>query len=71
MTPVDVLFYVLKGKGLVVIGDEQVNVEKDFLVESPKSVPHLLINDSDDMFRVIVIKKLTTGDGKDTKTRLL
>jgi quercetin dioxygenase-like cupin family protein len=71
MTPVDVLFYVLEGKGLVIIGDEQVNVEKDFLVESPKSVPHLLINDSDDVFRVMVIKKLTTGDGKDMKTRLL
>ena len=71
MTPVDVLFYVLEGKGLVVIGDEQVNVEKDFLVESPKCVPHLLVNDSDAMFRVMVIKKLTTGDVKDTKTRLL
>ena len=71
MTPVDVLFYVLEGKGLVVIGDEQVNVEKDFLVESPKSVPHLLVNDSDDVFRVMVIKKLTTGDGMDMKTRLL
>lgn len=71
MTPVDVLFYVLEGTGMVVIGDEQERVVKDSLVESPKNVPHLLINDSDDLFRVMVIKKLTTVDGKDTKTRLL
>ena len=71
MTPVDVLFYVLEGKGTVVIGDEEAEVEKDSLVESPKSVPHLLMNESDDVFRVLVIKKLTTGDGKDMKTRLL
>ncbi len=71
MTPVDVLFYVLEGKGTVVIGDEEAEVEKDSLVESPKSVPHLLMNESDNVFRVLVIKKLTTGDGKDMKTRLL
>jgi len=71
MTPVDVVFYVLEGKGMVVIGDEETGVEANYLVESPKNVPHLLINDSDDVFRVLVIKKLTTGDGKDTKTRLL
>jgi len=71
MTPVDVLFYVLEGKGIVVIGDEETGVEENFLVESPKCVPHVLINDSDDVFRVMVIKTLTTGEGKDTKTRLL
>jgi len=71
MTPVDVLFYVLEGKGLVVVGDEETGVEKNSLVESPKNVPHLLINDSEDVFRVMVIKKLTTSDGKDTKMRLL
>jgi len=71
MTPVDVLFYVLEGKGIVVIGDEETEVEKDSLVESPKNVPHLLINGSDDVFRVMVIKKLTTGEGKAAKPRLL
>ncbi len=71
LTPVDVLFYVLEGKGTVVIGDEEVDVEKDSLVESPKSVPHLLMNDSDDVFKVMVIKKLTTGDGKNMTTKIL
>ncbi len=71
VTPVDVLFYVLEGEGLIVIGDEQEKVEKDSLIESPKNVPHLLINDNDDVFRVMVIKKLTTGDGKEAKPRLL
>jgi len=36
ITPVDVFFYVLEGKGIVEIGDEKQEVEKDMLIESPK-----------------------------------
>ena len=32
MTPVDVIFYVLEGTGIVEIGDEQAEVTKDNLV---------------------------------------
>ena len=71
LTPVDVLFYVLEGQGTVVIGDEQEKVEKDSLIQSPKNIPHLLINDSDSLFQVMVIKQLTTSDGKEMKTRIL
>lgn len=71
LTPVDVLFYVLEGQGTVVIGDEQEKVEKNSLVQSPKNIPHLLINDSSSLFRVMVIKQLTTSDGKEMKTRIL
>ena len=71
ITPVDVLFYVLEGQGTVFIGDEQEKVQKDSLIESPKNIPHLLINDSNALFRVMVIKQLTTSDGKEMKTRIL
>jgi quercetin dioxygenase-like cupin family protein len=35
ITPVDVLFYVLKGNGTVEIGDVHATVGKDNLIESP------------------------------------
>ena len=40
ITPVDVLFYVLEGKGIVEIGDEKREVSKDTLIDSPKGVMH-------------------------------
>ncbi|HJJ30222.1 MAG TPA: cupin domain-containing protein [Methanocorpusculum sp.] len=71
ITQVDVLFYVLEGKGKVIIGDEETEVEKDSLIQSPRKVPHLLVNTSDKLFRFMVIKMLTTGDGKNMKTQIL
>ena len=71
ITPVDVLFYILEGKGRVIIGDEELEVEKDSLIQSPRKVPHLLVNTSDKLFRFMVIKMLTTGDGKNMKTQIL
>jgi quercetin dioxygenase-like cupin family protein len=35
ITPVDVFFYVLEGKGVVEIGDEKKEVGKDTIVHSP------------------------------------
>jgi len=55
-TPVDVFFYVLEGKGVVEIGDEEVEVEKDTLIESPKGIPHLLRNIGEGVFRFLVVK---------------
>ncbi|MBW1783614.1 MAG: cupin domain-containing protein, partial [Deltaproteobacteria bacterium] len=40
ITPVDVFFYVLEGKGVVEIGEEKREVEKDTLVNSPAKIPH-------------------------------
>jgi len=67
ITPVDVFFYVLEGTGIVEIGDERAEVEKDHLVESPAKIPHRWMNESDGTFRVLVVKipRPTTG------TRLL
>jgi mannose-6-phosphate isomerase-like protein (cupin superfamily) len=56
ITPVDVFFYVLEGKGIVEIGDEQSEVAKDQLIESPKGIPHCLLNESESPFRFLVVK---------------
>ena len=55
-TPVDVFFYVLEGSGVVEIGNEQATCTKDMLVESPARIPHRWINESRDVFRVLVVK---------------
>jgi len=56
MTPVDVFFYVLEGTGIVEIGDEKKAIGKDILVESPARIPHRWINESNAVFRVLVVK---------------
>ena len=57
-TPVDVFFYILEGKGIVEIGDESQEVEKDTLIESPKDIPHLLRNTGESLFKFLVVKLL-------------
>jgi mannose-6-phosphate isomerase-like protein (cupin superfamily) len=56
ITPVDVFFYVLEGKGVVEIGDETQEIGRDMLIESPAKIPHRLINPGDGVFRVLVVK---------------
>jgi quercetin dioxygenase-like cupin family protein len=56
ITPVDVFFYVLEGTGIVEIGDEKEVCSKDTLIESPARIPHRWINESNDIFRVLVVK---------------
>ena len=56
ITPVDVVFYVLEGCGVVEIGEERARVGADSLVESPAKIPHRWINESDAPFRVLVVK---------------
>ena len=56
ITPVDVFFYVLEGKGIVEIGDEKEEIEPDTLIESPARIPHCLYNEGKDIFRVLVVK---------------
>ncbi|NPA15279.1 MAG: cupin domain-containing protein [Deferribacteres bacterium] len=56
ITPVDVVFYVLEGKGIVEIGDEREEVEKDTLIESPAKIPHCWYNEGNETLRVLVIK---------------
>ena len=56
ITPVDAIFYVLEGTGIVEIGDEQKEVSKDTLIDSPAKIPHCWYNKSDHILRVLVIK---------------
>jgi len=56
ITPTDVFFYVLEGKGIVEVGEEQQEVGRDMLIESPAKVPHRLLNLGNDIFRVLVVK---------------
>ena len=56
ITPVDVFFYVLEGKGVVEIGDEKVEVEADTLIESPARIPHCWYNEGDSVLRILVVK---------------
>ena len=67
ITPVNVFFYVLEGTGVVEIGQERQSVSKDTLVESPAMIAHTWINESKAVFRVMVVKMLTTGEGKDSR----
>jgi len=56
VTPVDVLFWVCRGTGVVEIGEEEREVGEGILVESPRGVPHAWRNDSEAEFRVLVVK---------------
>ena len=56
ITPVDVAFYVLKGKGIVEIGTEKQEVGVNTLIESPKDIVHCWYNESDEELSFMVIK---------------
>ena len=56
ITPVDVVFYVLKGTGVVEIGEEKKTVEENTLIESPKDIMHCWYNESDGDLAIMVIK---------------
>lgn len=56
ITPVDVFFYVLEGKGVVEIGDEKREVGPDMLIESPARILHCWYNESDKTLRILVVK---------------
>jgi mannose-6-phosphate isomerase-like protein (cupin superfamily) len=56
ITPVDALFYVLEGEGVVEVGDEKQTVGPDILIESPARIPHCWYNNSDETLRFLVIK---------------
>ncbi len=56
VTPVDVMFYILEGTGMVEIGDEVKEVGRDMVIESPARIPHRLFNESSPEFRFLVMK---------------
>lgn len=56
ITPVDVVFYVLEGRGVVEIGEERAEVEADTLIESPAKIVHRWINECEGLLRILVVK---------------
>jgi mannose-6-phosphate isomerase-like protein (cupin superfamily) len=56
VTPVDVFFFVLQGKGVVEIGDEEVEVGPDTLIDSPARIMHGWRNTGKDDLRFLVVK---------------
>ena len=56
ITPVEVVFYVLEGQGVVEIGEERKEVGANTLIESPAKIPHRWINESKEMVRILVVK---------------
>lgn len=56
ITPENVVFYVLKGTGIVEIGDEKKEVSADTVIESPKDIKHCWYNEGKEIVQVMVIK---------------
>lgn len=56
VTPVDVIFYVLEGEGVVQIGEERAAATADTLIESPAKIPHRWTNESNGITRILVVK---------------
>lgn len=67
ITPVDVVFYVLQGRGMVEIGEERAEVVADTLIESPAKIAHRWTNESLGPLRILVIK--TPRPNEATKMR--
>jgi len=56
ITPVNVAFYVLSGRGVVEIGSEKQEVSAGTLVESPKDIVHCWHNESSEPLQFMVVK---------------
>jgi mannose-6-phosphate isomerase-like protein (cupin superfamily) len=56
ITPVDAIFFVLKGVGIVEIGDEKQEVGEGTLIDSPAKIPHCWYNEGENLLRILVIK---------------
>jgi len=56
ITPVDVAFYVLEGRGTIEIGEEKSETGPDTIIESPARIPHRWINNGTGVLRVLVMK---------------
>lgn len=64
VTPVDVFFYVVSGRGTVEVGAEKAAVQAQDLVFSPNNVPHALQAAEDAPFEILVVKTPNPAWGK-------
>ena len=56
ITPVDALFYVLKGTPTILVGDEEKVAKEGDIVLSPKKIVHSISNNSDKEAMILVTK---------------
>jgi len=56
ITPVDAIFFVLKGRGVVEIGEEREEVGADTLIDSPAGIPHCWYNENGEVLQILVVK---------------
>lgn len=56
ITPVNVAMYVLEGEPIIEIGGEQRVCLEGTLIESPKGIPHAIMNPSEEIVRILVMK---------------
>jgi quercetin dioxygenase-like cupin family protein len=56
ITPVNVAMYVLEGEPIIVIGEERKVCPAGTMVESPKDIPHAIMNPSEETVRLLVMK---------------
>jgi quercetin dioxygenase-like cupin family protein len=55
-SPDNVFFYVLEGNGIIKIGKEEKEVEKDNIIHSPTGIVHCWYNEIDTLLRVRTVK---------------
>jgi len=55
-TPVNVAFYILEGNPTLIIGNEEQSFAPDTIIDSPKNIPHGIVNNSNKPARLLVIK---------------
>ncbi len=56
VTPVDVIFYVLEGHGVIEISEEKQEVGPETLIDSPARIPHRWSNPGQEILRFLVVK---------------
>ncbi len=56
VTPVDMEFFVLEGKGTFILGEESVEAGAGSLIPSPRGVPHGMKNAGPGVLRVLAVK---------------
>ncbi|KZL92747.1 cupin domain-containing protein [Clostridium magnum] len=56
VTPVDVFFYVVSGKGKIEVGEESGVVSETDIVISPKNIPHAVYASEGENFEILVVK---------------
>jgi mannose-6-phosphate isomerase-like protein (cupin superfamily) len=56
VTPVDMEFFVLEGRGLFILGEESTEAGPGILLPSPRGVPHGMKNPGTGVLRVLAVK---------------